>query len=403
MNFFYNIILNFILLFFPLLVYLILKTYILKPNKNDSIYFFITMSISILLLLIFGKINFFDISIIIVLPILFTYIKKNKYPALILSILLIAIYNLYFQVNLYLLILEYITYFVSYIIFEKKEMLTIIFINNFIIIRSFFLSFYLFYLYLDKDFNINIIYLIITIITTYFISLVYYHILRKKITLEEYEYLKSKIDTEDNLKNYLCAITHELKNSLTISKGYLDIMNKKKKDEYLKIIKKEVNRSIDIIQDGLNLSKDKINYEILDVNVLLEDVITTLKDLLKNKKIKYRMDYYEDDIYILGDYQKLKQVVINMIKNSIESKDKDLYLEIKSDLIKKNICISIKDNGCGIKDIEQIGKGYSSKINGMGIGTIFSKNIISKHNGELLYESIKNEGTTVKILLPVFK
>ncbi len=403
MNFFYNISLNFILVLFPILVYLLLKVFLFTTEKKDNLHFAITSIFSIILLFLFSKINFMDISIIIFVPILFNYIKGNKYLALTLSLILISIYNLNFNINIYILISEYLIYFISYLILFKKEIKIINFINKFIVIRSFFLSFYVFYLYPNNDFNINILYIIFSIIISYTLSFTYYYLLSQRVSLNEVIKMKKNIDAQDSLRNYLCAVTHELKNSLTISKGYLDMMNKKKKEEYLKIVKKEVNRSIDIIQDGLNLSKDKMKYEILDINILLEDVIETLGELLKNKKIKYKTSYYEDDVYILGDYEKLKQVIINMIKNSIESKEKNLLLEIKSDLLKKNICISIKDNGCGIKDVEQIGKGYSTKINGMGIGTIFSKNVIDKHNGKIIYESVKNEGTTVKILLPIFR
>ena len=179
--------------------------------------------------------------------------------------------------------------------------------------------------------------------------------------------------------------------------------NAKKKDEYLRIVRKEINRSIEMIQDGLTFSKDKTNYEILDINLLLEDVSETLELLFKKKKIKYRVNYIDDDIYVLGDYEKLKQVMINVLKNSVEAKDSNLIIEIDNHIIKNDICISIKDNGSGIKDLNNIGKGYTNKENGMGIGTIFSKNVINKHNGKIIYESTKGEGTTVNILLPLFK
>ena len=72
-------------------------------------------------------------------------------------------------------------------------------------------------------------------------------------------------------------------------------------------------------------------------------------------------------------------------------------------LSKDNICISIEDNGIGIENITNIGSNYTSKINGSGLGTIFSKNIIEKHRGKIIYESEKDIGTTVDILLPIFK
>jgi len=403
MNFFYNTILNLILVLFPFLIYFILKIYLLNNEKKDNYYFIITTIISITLLFIFSNISFLELSIVTFIPLLFNYIKGNKLFTIAVSMFMIVINNYFFNINIYILLLEYIIYFFTYIILYKKNILINNFINKFIIIRSFFLSFYVFFLYFKNSFNINVIYIIFSIIISYFLSFTYYYLLDQKISSKEIEKMKKNIDAQDNLRNYLCAVTHELKNSLSISKGYLDMLTNVEKKEYLRIIKKEINRSINMIQDGLNMSKDKMNYEILDMNVLLEDVTDTLENLFKKKKIKYRVKYLDDDIYILGDYEKLKQVIINVLKNSVESRESNLKIEISNQIIRNDICISIKDNGCGIKDIENIGKGYSSKYNGTGIGTIFSKNVIDKHNGKILYESIKDEGTVVNILLPLFK
>ena len=103
-----------------------------------------------------------------------------------------------------------------------------------------------------------------------------------------------------------------------------------------------------------------------------------IKSILKKNRIKYRVNYFDDDVYILGDYDKLKQVIINVLKNSVEAKDKNLKIDISTYLSKNNICISVKDNGVGIEDINKISKNYSSKLNGIGIGTLLSKNIILK-------------------------
>lgn len=404
MSFFYNTILNLVLVLFPIMVYFILKIYLFSKSKRENTYFMVMSIISILILFIFSKPSFLEMSIVLFIPLLFNYIKGNKTLSIFISIFMIIINSYFFNINIYILIIEYITYLSTYLILLKKNILIINFINKFIIIRSFFLSFYVFSIYSNIDFNINFLYITFSILISYFLSFTYYYLLNKRINIKEIEEMNKKIENQENIRNYLCAITHELKNSLCISKGYLDMLKKdKNKDNYLKIIRKEINRSIEMIQDGLSLSKDKINYEILDVNLLLEDVTDTLAELFKKNKIKYKVNYIDEDIYVLGDYEKLKQVLINLLKNSVESKDNNLKIEIDNHLLRNEICISIKDNGAGIQDLNQIGKGYSNKYSGMGIGTTFSKNVISKHNGKLIYESVKGEGTTVNILLPLFK
>ena len=268
--------------------------------------------------MVFSNKNFLELALFIPIPLIFNYIKGNKLFIIFISLILVFINNYYFNISIYLLILEYFIYFLTYIISKRKEQLINIYINRFIIIRSFFLSFYVFSKYYSNDFNVNMIYLIFIVTGYYLISFTFYYLISKKISLTLIDEITVKLENQENIRNYLCAITHELKNSLCITKGYLDMLKKNnKKEEYLKIIRKEINRSIEMIQDGLSVSKDKLNYEILDINILLEDVTDTLEELFKKNKIKYRVEYIDDDIYILGDYEKLKQVLINVLKNSV--------------------------------------------------------------------------------------
>lgn len=400
MSFFYNIIFNLILFLLPLSIYFNIKIYTKTEERN--LIFPLVSFISIILLIIYSKINFLELSIFIYTLFLINYLKDNNKAIIVLSIFMILINNFLFSINIIFLIIEYLMYYLVYL-YRKNDTSLFDRINKIIILRSFFLTLYIYLLNSNISLHLSILYIFISLIMYYVFSYIINYLLNQKVNIKELTKLQRNIDTQDNMRNYLCAVTHELKNSLSISKGYLDMMNKKKKNDYLKIIKKEINRSIEIIQDGLSLSKDKLKYEILDINILLEDVSSTIEELFKNKKIKYRVNYIDDDVYILGDYEKLKQVLINLLKNSVESKDNNLKIEIDNHLLRNEICISIKDNGCGIKDLEHIGKGYSTKCEGMGIGTAFSKNIIDKHSGKIIYETIQNEGTTVNILLPLFK
>ena len=110
----------------------------------------------------------------------------------------------------------------------------------------------------------------------------------------------------------------------------------------------------------------------------------------------------DDEIYINGDYDRLKQVFINLIKNGIESFDgKKGKLEINTKENNKEVIISIIDNGCGmdediLKNINEMF--YTTKKNGTGIGLPLSNEIIKLHNGKLNFYSKKGKGTTVEII-----
>ena len=136
MSFFYNIILNLILFLLPLSIYFIMKIYI-KTEEKQQIYPFITF-ISILLLLIYSKIDFLEMSIFLFLAYIINFIKNNKYILIIFSIFMIIINKLLFSFNIIFLILEYLVYYLVFIYYKKDQSLYIR-INRIIIIRSFFL------------------------------------------------------------------------------------------------------------------------------------------------------------------------------------------------------------------------------------------------------------------------
>lgn len=203
--------------------------------------------------------------------------------------------------------------------------------------------------------------------------------------------------------NMIDELLHEIRNPLTVCNGYVDICMKNSEGnngKYLSIIKEEIKRTINIIN---NYKNNNLELKEFDIVTLIKDVKSILDTLYRenNTIIKIQQN---DKIYINGDYNKLKQVFINILKNSLESKDKEkLIIKINFE-DKKNECkITIEDNGCGIakESLKKIFlKNYTTKDNGMGVGTSFIKEIIDKHNGKIEYKSTEKVGTIVIIRLP---
>ena len=111
----------------------------------------------------------------------------------------------------------------------------------------------------------------------------------------------------------------------------------------------------------------------------------------------------ESDIYTYVDADRIKQVLINLIKNSIEALEKEKNKQIKIILkqSKKYTTIQVIDNGCGIssQNIKRIGEPFfTTKEKGTGLGVALSKEIIELHNGRINYESNGNGSiATIKI------
>lgn len=410
MPIFENIILLFVFLFFPITCYLIYITHLSNMDRKEQS---ILLDISLIsaLFLIIRYIN--DKSIYILLfyniPLLIAYLK-GKIPTIIaLSITIVFFYNLYISIPLIILSLEYLLYFIIYLYISKYKSKSTNYINIFVAIKIFMISFIIFYIINPNGSIIsNLIYLIIT--STLFIVFTYLSLFlfEKGEDITNLYSIMKESKKDKLLFESLSKLTHELKNPISVCKGYLEIIDKngyQKAPKYLPIISSEIERSLSVINDFSSLGKLKeLNKEEVDLQVLLEEIITILNPLFK----KYNANIYlnvKRDIYLSLDYLRMKQVFVNILKNALEARKEEeplnVLIEVKKSL--KAIKITIKDNGIGMdkNTLDRITEiFYTTKANGNGLGVVLSKEIIEMHNGTITYKSQKDKGTTVTITLP---
>lgn len=410
MPIFENIILLFVFLFFPITCYLIYITHLSNMDRKEQS---ILLDISLIsaLFLIIRYIN--DKSIYILLfyniPLLIAYLK-GKIPTIIaLSITIVFFYNLYISIPLIILSLEYLLYFIIYLYISKYKSKSTNYINIFVAIKIFMISFIIFYIINPNGSIIsNLIYLIIT--STLFIVFTYLSLFlfEKGEDITNLYSIMKESKKDKLLFESLSKLTHELKNPISVCKGYLEIIDKngyQKAPKYLPIISSEIERSLSVINDFSSLGKLKeLNKEEVDLQVLLEEIITILNPLFK----KYNANIYlnvKQDIYLSLDYLRMKQVFVNILKNALEARKEEeplnVQIEVKKSL--KAIKITIKDNGIGMdkNTLDKITEiFYTTKANGNGLGVVLSKEIVEMHNGTITYKSQKDKGTTVTITLP---
>lgn len=407
---FENIILLFVFLFFPITCYLIYITHLSNMDKTEQN---ILLDISLIsaLFLITRYIN--DKSIYILLfyniPLLLAYIK-GKVPTIItLSIAIIIFYNLYIDIPILFLIIEYSIYFLIYLYTSKSKEKESKFLDIFVFIKILVISFIVFYITNSNELIINnLIYVVATssifIIFTY-ISLFLFE--KGEDITNLYSVIKES-KKDKLLFESLSKLTHELKNPISVCKGYLEIIDRngyQKAPKYLPIISSEIERSLSVINDFSSLGKLKeLNKEEVDIQMLLEEIITILNPLFK----KYNANIYlnvKQDVYLNLDYLRMKQVFVNILKNALEARKEDTCLNVQIDVKKSlnDIKIIIKDNGIGMdkNTLDKITEiFYTTKANGNGLGVVLSKEIVEMHHGTINYKSQKEKGTTVTITLP---
>lgn len=412
MNIIENLYLNSIFTLFPLLCYLFFVAY----NKNvgegeKKIVLEILLFTSLFLSIKYGK-DYFNMKPVVFfnIPLLIGYVKERKFSVVVMSIFIIAYYVDAFSFNPILITIEYLIYAFIFLVVKKKGLTNVFLINSFVLIKAMVVSFQTFY-FIETTTKDIIIFLeiLIAIFMFYVLSYLILEILNQCENTIDLNVSLKELEKEKELRKSLFKITHEIKNPIAVCKGYLDMFdynNKEHSERYIPIIKQEIDRTLTLMNDFLEITKIQVNKDILDIYLLLYDILDTVDSLFIKNAITVKFNIPDDELYILGDYNRLKQVFINIIKNAVEAipSQKEGIIEIDTELSKKYLTISIKDNGIGIEPniLERIAEPfYTTKEKGSGLGLFLSKEIIEAHNGELKYEPLLKGGTVAIIKLPV--
>lgn len=394
-----------ILIIFPILMYLVFSCYNSLNNKQtEKIVFIITMCTSLYFSLRYDM-GVKELLIFCNIPILICYLKKEKDLGLLLSFIVILYGYSMYDINMFIMFTKYMGYFGVYLWLYNKKNFNYLFIKISGIIQGFFISFEYFMNYydgIDKLFEL-ILYMIIIYGLTFF-SL---YLFRLADNISSLFGMYNKMIEESKLKNSLFKLTHEIKNPIAVCKGYLDMINlndKMKSEKYISIIKSEIDRSLNVMADFMEYSKIKVNKEEMDIVMLMDDIYESFNILIKDKNIKFNYYNSYDEIYLMGDYDRLKQVFVNVIKNSIESISNNGIISIDIHKDSKYVRVIVSDNGVGMNqdELDNIKKMFfTTKKDGTGLGVALSNEIVLAHNGMIDYSSEKNEGTKCTIKLPI--
>ncbi|MDP5276392.1 sensor histidine kinase [Chengkuizengella axinellae] len=226
-----------------------------------------------------------------------------------------------------------------------------------------------------------------------------------------------EINKTEQLKNeFISSMSHELRTPLTGIKGWSDTiltgsLDKREETERgLKIINKETDRLMELVEELLDFSRleaNNLNLSIskFSLSELLDEVILQMKIKAQRKKIQIQSEDIES-IQIIADKNRLKQVFINIIDNAIKFSNNEGMIKVAAKNLNENeIEICVEDNGIGIEENHQkqvIQKFYQVDANkeGTGIGLAVVAQLVQLHKGQLSIVSGLNKGTTVTIVLP---
>lgn len=224
----------------------------------------------------------------------------------------------------------------------------------------------------------------------------------------------------DKMKNdFISTVSHEIRTPMTAIKGWgetlknvgdnTDILNKG-----LDIIVDETERLSVMVEELLDFSrmqngKIRIINEEIDLLYIIEHTYDIYKQKSISEGINMTLDMKDyTDIRLIGDKDRIRQVIINVLDNAIKYTPEGGNIGIAVERIENYVKIIVIDDGIGIpsEDLPHVKDKFykaDNNIRGTGIGLAVADEIIKMHSGEISISSEESKGTTVEIILPIIK
>lgn len=221
---------------------------------------------------------------------------------------------------------------------------------------------------------------------------------------------------------FVSVVSHELRTPLTSIRGALDLLNSgtlgeipQKAGRITDIAHKNSQRLAALIDDLLDAQKFEagkmeMNMSPVNLAVLVTDSVAANESIESEIHVDIRTEGTDRPVFVSGDYDRLMQVMTNILSNAIKFSKPGGTIDISLSTTEKTATISITDHGSGIppnsKDkvfgrFLQIDSSDQRKVGGTGLGMHITKQIVERHGGKIDYESELGAGTTFIVELAI--
>ncbi|HEY4492900.1 MAG TPA: response regulator, partial [Acidobacteriota bacterium] len=238
--------------------------------------------------------------------------------------------------------------------------------------------------------------------------------------------LNEELKELDRLKSDLLAnVSHELRTPLTSIKGYTEYILEgklgavsQKQQKGLMVMQKNLDRLSKLINALLDYSlmdseKMVLNIKPFNLKLLSKQVVVNLGSELEKRSLHFQIDMPDDLPLVLGDKEKIYQVLENLTINAIKFTESAGKITIRAEQSKENgnlfVNIFIEDTGIGIPEeaiprifdrFYQVDGTSKRKYGGMGLGLAIAKSIIDAHKGKIAAQSTMGHGSRFTVSLP---
>lgn len=246
-----------------------------------------------------------------------------------------------------------------------------------------------------------------------------------KILIEEFNKMVDGLIQLQKLKDeFVFMASHELKAPVAALKGYLTLILEGtigKVDEtakaYLLKMKSSIERLLQLVHDLLEVSRAEagvlsLNLKPINIDEAVKSAIEELSSLANKKNIQINYQPLENLPQVMGDLERLKEVMINLISNAIKYNYENGKVNIFYEIKEEELITNIQDTGFGIPKDQQekifqkffrAQSKLSANIEGTGLGLFIVKQLIEKMNGKIWFVSEENKGSTFSFSLKIAK
>jgi two-component system sensor histidine kinase VicK len=221
-------------------------------------------------------------------------------------------------------------------------------------------------------------------------------------------------------KEFVANVSHELRTPLTTIKSYTETLldgaleNKDYLINFLQVIDSESERMTRLVKDLLQLSKldydnNQWNMKKISIQKIVSECVyrMNISAKQKNQVLEFNTELLIPEI--LGDKDRIEQVIVNILSNAIKYTPENGKIEVSLSVEEDNILVHVKDNGIGIpkEDLPRlferfyrVDKARSRMLGGTGLGLSIARQIVEAHGGKIRIQSEYGQGTQVFISLP---
>jgi two-component system cell cycle sensor histidine kinase PleC len=231
-----------------------------------------------------------------------------------------------------------------------------------------------------------------------------------------------KAKAADRAKSkFLANMAHELRTPLNAIIGFSEVIKldniqaRERYPEYAGYIHDAGTYLLEIINGILDLARIEagrveLQEQLVTIDALVQSAITTIRSVAQRKSIEVDLDLWQRPIAVYVDHTKFKQVILNLLSNSVKFTEASGRVQIGSLLDDcGNLVISIRDTGIGIppeqidkvlEPFEQVEDHLTRENEGTGLGLPIARALVELHGGELFLSSELGVGTTAILRLP---